>query len=542
MKNFVLTLVACALAASSTITLASSSNRPVTQSQSGAQLRWATDFPHAAATLRIAGPDGSVTERNFGAEAVQIVADPAQLAAGNYTYELTFVSSVAPRGLSRDVPRTPPQVATRNGAFLIQGGVLYTAGPEEPQRRDTTKRAADGKVASDASKRTRRDDSKDVVVPDDQIVQGSLCVGFDCVDNEVFSFDTIRLKENNTRIKFEDTSIGAFPATDWQLTANDSASGGANKFSIEDITSVTIPFTVSGGAPTNSLFIGNNGKIGLRTATPVLDIHANTSDTPAIRFEQNNSGGYTAQTWDVAGNEANFFVRDQTGGNRLPFRIRPGAPTSAIDIAASGNVGFGTASPAQPLHLRRQDGSTRLLVDEASATTATRTLASLVNNGDVTVSYQTTAAPVTTWETTAGQGGFRVNVAGAGTPQLTLAANGNLNITGALTQASSITLKENMIPVSGERLLQAVAKLPIYTWNYLASSKDEQHLGPTAEDFHRTFSLGNNPKAIAPGDMAGVALGAIQALTAALADKDRELNALRERMNALEALITGARR
>jgi hypothetical protein len=77
----------------------------------------------------------------------------------------------------------------------------------------------------------------------------------------------------------------------------------------------------------------------------------NTSDTPAIRLEQNNAGGFTAQTWDVAGNEANFFVRDLTGGSRLPFRIRPGAPTSSIDIAASGNVGIGVASPEANLHV-----------------------------------------------------------------------------------------------------------------------------------------------------------------------------------------------
>jgi hypothetical protein len=51
----------------------------------------------------------------------------------------------------------------------------------------------------------------------------------------------------------------------------------------------------------------------------------------------------------MAGNEANFFVRDMTGGSRLPFRIRPGAPTSSIDISASGNVGIGTASPGAAL-------------------------------------------------------------------------------------------------------------------------------------------------------------------------------------------------
>ncbi len=190
-------------------------------------------------------------------------------------------------------------------------------------------------------------------------MQGSACVGLDCVNNESFGFDTIRLKENNTRIKFEDTSTGTgFPTTDWQLTANDSASGGANKFSIEDVTAATVPFTVTGSAPTNSIFVDSTGRLGLRTSTPVLDVHVNTSNTPAMRLEQNNSGGFTAQTWDVAGNEANFFVRDVTGGSRLPFRIRPGAPTSSIDINASGNVGIGTASPANKLHVsgvRRHD-------------------------------------------------------------------------------------------------------------------------------------------------------------------------------------------
>jgi hypothetical protein len=48
--------------------------------------------------------------------------------------------------------------------------------------------------------------AEDFVINDDMIIIGSLCVGFDCVNGEVFSFDTIRLKENNLRIKFDDTS------------------------------------------------------------------------------------------------------------------------------------------------------------------------------------------------------------------------------------------------------------------------------------------------------------------------------------------------
>lgn len=215
----------------------------------------------------------------------------------------------------------------------------------------------------------------DFVIPDDLIVQGSACVGLDCVDGESFGFDTLRLKENNTRIKFDDTSTSSgFPNNDWQLTANDSASGGLNKFSIENTTVGTIPFTVVGPAPNNSLFVASTGKVGLRTATPVLDLHITTGDTPAQRLEQTSASGFTAQTWDIGANEANFFVRDVTGGSRLPFRIRPGAPTSSIDINASGNVGVGTASPgfntAIATHiLTVHGGTTRGMLELANAAT-----------------------------------------------------------------------------------------------------------------------------------------------------------------------------
>jgi hypothetical protein len=192
----------------------------------------------------------------------------------------------------------------------------------------------------------------DDVIADDLIVQGSACIGLDCVNGEAFGFDTIRLKENNDRIQFDDTSTSAgFPTNNWQIRANSSASGGESFLGFVDQGGTgnsetgTIVFQVNAGAPANAIKVSSTGKVGFRTATPVLDLHITTSDTPAHRLEQTNAGGFTAQTWDIAGNEANFFVRDVTGGSRLPFRIRPGAPTSSIDINASGNVGIGTASP-----------------------------------------------------------------------------------------------------------------------------------------------------------------------------------------------------
>jgi hypothetical protein len=186
----------------------------------------------------------------------------------------------------------------------------------------------------------------DQVFNDDVIITGSLCVGFDCTNGMAFGADTIVLKENNLRIFFDDTSVSSgFPANDWRLIANDSASGGANFFAIEDSTAGRQVFRVSAGARANSIFVSSAGNVGFGTSTPVLLMHGRNSNTPAMRLEQDGSGGFSPYTWDVAGNEANFFVRDVTGGSRLPFRIRPGAPTSSIDIAATGHVGVGTATP-----------------------------------------------------------------------------------------------------------------------------------------------------------------------------------------------------
>ena len=195
----------------------------------------------------------------------------------------------------------------------------------------------------------------DHVIPDDLIVQGSLCVGFDCTANMAFNFDTIVLRENNLRILFEDTSAGSFPSNDWRIVVNGTDTG--NFFAIHDAgPNGHQIFRVEAGAPNASIRVDSSGRLGLRTATPVLDVHMNTSNTPAIRMEQNSGGGFTAQTWDIGGNEANFFIRDVQGGSKLPFRIRPGALTSSIDIGAAG-VGIGTASPTNPLHAQNNDAS-----------------------------------------------------------------------------------------------------------------------------------------------------------------------------------------
>ena len=358
----------------------------------GSSIRWDVIVPNSGVSLTISAPDGRAFSREYRAgTSPEISPSDKQLEGlpdGTYSYELRLRPVLSPaardalkaaRGQDDDPEaeragrkRPVVPVLVQSGCFSILNGAIIVAGAVENQRpaaKITEQQRTPGVISGNTVTRLRNHRFSlgampDQVIADDLIVQGSACVGLDCVNNEAFGFDTIRLKENNDRIQFDDTSTSAgFPTNNWQIRANSSASGGASFLAFVDQGATgnsetgTIVFEVDAGAPANSLKVSSTGKVGIRTGTPVLDLHITASDTPAQRLEQTTAGGFTAQTWDIAGNEANFFVRDVTGGSRLPFRIRPGAPTSSIDINASGNVGIGTASPDTRLSVSLGSGT-----------------------------------------------------------------------------------------------------------------------------------------------------------------------------------------
>ena len=375
-----------------------STDKLVSISASGLGVRWDVTVPNAGLTVTISAPDGQVFRKDYkGGNSAQFTLTDLKgerLPDGQYSYELRVtplissdvketLAAARAKGNDHEVKRDlikrgvlSAQPLVASGSFSILNGAVIVAGAlEEGSSRRVASaaigqprlfRPAAGALMSSSRPTTATAMSGfrrhhpvvnpffDFVIADDLIVQGSACVGLDCVDGENFGFDTIRVKENNTRIQFDDTSTSAgFATNNWQIRANAQGSGGGSFLGIVDQGSTgnsetgTIVLEVDAGAPANSLRVSSTGNVGLGTATPVLDVHINTTDTPAIRLEQNNTGGFTAQTWDVAGNEANFFVRDVTSGSRLPLRIRPGAPTSSVDISASGNVGINTASPTR---------------------------------------------------------------------------------------------------------------------------------------------------------------------------------------------------
>ena len=299
-------------------------------------------------------------------------------------------------------------------------------------------------------------DITDEVIAGDLIVQKSIAVGLDAVDGEAFGFDTFRLKENNIRIHFDDTSgSGSFPGNDWRIVINDAANGGANYFGIEDATADVMSFKILAGAPANAFFMAANGNIGLGTDAPVVKLHIADGNSPALRIEQDASDGWTPQSWDVSGNESNFFIRDNTNGSTLPFRIKPGAPQNALFIAANGNIGLGTATPNANASLELKSANKGFLLNRLTTAEKTTLEGALIAQDIGLMVYDTDIKGLFSWDGTQWISGSNTDAQDLAltTNTLSLTNDGTtIDLSGYLdnTDAQDLTLSTNTLSLTND--------------------------------------------------------------------------------------------
>jgi hypothetical protein len=299
-------------------------------------------------------------------------------------------------------------------------------------------------------------DITDEVIAGDLIVQGSLAVGLDAIDGEDFGFDTFRLKENNIRIHFDDTSgSGSFPGNDWRIVINDAANGGANYFGIEDATADIISFKILAGAPANAFFMAANGNIGLGTDAPVVKLHIADGNSPVLRIEQDASSGFTPQIWDIAGNEANFFIRDVTNGSTLPFRIKPGAPENALFIAANGNIGLGTATPNANASLELKSANKGFLLNRLTTAEKTTLEGALIAQDIGLMVYDTDIKGLFSWDGTQWISGSNTDAQDLALTTNTLSLTNDvttIDLSGYLdnTDAQDLTLSTNTLSLTND--------------------------------------------------------------------------------------------
>jgi hypothetical protein len=119
------------------------------------------------------------------------------------------------------------------------------------------------------------------------------------------------------------------------------------------------------------------------------------------------------------------------------------------------------------------------------------------------------------------------------TSGVTLAAG-----SGSWASLSDSTKKENFSLVNYQEILEKLKTLNVYTWNYKSQDSKIRHIGPTAQDFFKTFGLGENNTTINTVDIDGINMAAIKALaekTRLLEKQSLELDNALEQIKQLKA-------
>jgi hypothetical protein len=306
----------------------------------------------------------------------------------------------------------------------------------------------------------------------------------------------------------------------------------------------TIPLLLNPSAGASAIYVDADADTALGTITPNNDFNSRLhieDQTPDIAFKTIPGGDILAQTWSLFANDVGFGVCDETaypqsgdpvnGVPCTPFFVQAASPPDSLVIRDSGNVGVNTIEPAVKLHVVDDtDAQVRVQNTADAVGFNTKVMFNLINDGGVRFDMLDNSTG-NNWVFQNQFGTFDVTLAGTGTREFRFNPNGNLEISGTLISASSRTLKNNIVPVDPQSVLERVLKLPINEWSYNAEG-EVRHMGPISEDFYEIFKLGGTDKGLSSVDPAGVALAAIQGMNQELMKRDQRIEQL-ERSNAM---------
>ena len=142
------------------------------------------------------------------------------------------------------------------------------------------------------------------------------------------------------------------------------------------------------------------------------------------------------------------------------------------------------------------------------------------------------AAAIGQWRVRA-TGGVTFYSDSAMTSGVQLAVNGT-----QWSSLSDVHSKHAFRDLDGEEVLARLAKMPVREWSYKAQDASIRHIGPTAQDFHAAFGLGEDPLRIGTLDADGVALAAVRALEQRTRALQQENEALREALAEIRRIVT----
>ncbi len=119
-------------------------------------------------------------------------------------------------------------------------------------------------------------------------------------------------------------------------------------------------------------------------------------------------------------------------------------------------------------------------------------------------------------------------------------SNGNgayLSKGGVWTNTCDRNKKTNFTAVDPKAVLATLRTVPVTRWEYRNDPDGARHMGPTAQDFHAAFGLGDSDKAIGTVDVDGVLMAAVQGLNTAVDEKEAEIARQKRQIAELESRL-----
>ena len=126
----------------------------------------------------------------------------------------------------------------------------------------------------------------------------------------------------------------------WGITRVD-----ALGFQIRDVANVTQPLTIEDGAPTNTLYLDDLGRIGVGTSIPAGDMHVRDSSSNSDLYVERIGTSPSAALLSAQSDLVAFGTISND-----PFAIATNN-TTRMFITTGGNVGINTTNPSASLHV-----------------------------------------------------------------------------------------------------------------------------------------------------------------------------------------------
>jgi hypothetical protein len=229
------------------------------------------------------------------------------------------------------------------------------------------------------------------------------------------------------------------------------------------------------------------------------------------------AGGINGTQWDGAniGDYSVAIGQDvrASASNAVAFGLRSTAAQVSSFAVGEDNTASGAASVAMGYHAHTNARQGSFVFSDRSSVDSVRAGVNHSANWRVSGGFRIfTSSNMSTGVTI--QSGSVTSNWGQDFAVISTSTGAYLSTSGVWTSVSDVRRKHLFEDVSGEDVLFRLRGMPVRTWSYRVDDAHIRHMGPTAQDFHAAFGLGNDNVTIAPIDEGGVALAGIQALDA----------------------------